>query len=125
MAASSGSPHFSDRRNRILRLLVLESFAWAHRRLGLDTSVTLLTRSPEAFRRKAPHLAGHPAIRLVAGDIRSFDFPPGSFSHVIHGATDSSAVLVREQPLLTLDTIVEGTRRALDFAVVSGPKRFL
>lgn len=104
---------------------LLESFAWACDRLQLDASLTVLTRSPKAFRRKAPHLAAHPAIHLVHGDIRSFPFPAGHFSHVIHGATESSTNLNQDQPLLMLDTIVNGTRRALDFAVAAEAKRFL
>jgi len=104
---------------------LLESFVWAQRRYALDASITVLTRSPEAFRRKAAHLAEHPAIRLVTGDIRSFDFPCGSFTHIIHGATDVSDAPRGERPLLMLDTVIEGTRRTLDFAVSSGCRRFL
>jgi dTDP-glucose 4,6-dehydratase len=104
---------------------LLESFAWACDRLQLGASMTVLTRSPEAFREKAPHLAAHPAIRMQQGDVRSFAFPEGRFSHVIHGATEASAKLIREQPLLMLDTIIDGTRRTLDFAVASGVRRFL
>jgi nucleoside-diphosphate-sugar epimerase len=104
---------------------LLESFAWACGRLSLDASLTVLTRSPEAFRRKAPHLAAHPAIHLFQGDIRSFPFPAGHFSHVIHGATEASAALNRERPLLLLDTIVNGTRRALDLAAAAHAQRFL
>jgi nucleoside-diphosphate-sugar epimerase len=107
---------------------LLESFTWAYDRLPLDASLTVLTRSPEGFRRKAPHLAAHPAIHLLQGDIRSFPFPAGHFSHVIHGATKASATtatLNRDQPLLILDTIVNGTRRALDFAVAAQARRFL
>ncbi len=104
---------------------LLESFAWATNRLALDASITVLTRSPEAFRRKAPHLAGHPAIHLLAGDIRSFPFPEGRYTHVIHGAAENRAALYREQPLAMLDTIVDGTRRTLDFAVSAGAARFL
>lgn len=104
---------------------ILESFVWACGRLSLDASLTVLTRSPEAFRRKAPHLAAHPAIHLLQGDIRSFPFPAGHFSHVIHGATKASVALNREQPLHMLDTIVNGTRRALDFAAAVQARRFL
>jgi nucleoside-diphosphate-sugar epimerase len=86
----------------------------------------VLTRSAESFRRKAPHLASHPALRFVEGDIRSFPFPSGSYTHVIHGATESSTTApYREQPLEMLDTIVEGTRRTLEFAAAVGAKRFL
>jgi dTDP-glucose 4,6-dehydratase len=104
---------------------LLESFAWACDLLNLDATATVLTRSPEAFHRKAPHLARHRAIRLFLGDVRTFDFPEGTFTHTIHGATESSAIINREQPLLMLDTILEGTRRTLDFAVTTRATRFL
>jgi len=104
---------------------LLESFAWANDRLRIGAEAVVLTRNPDAFRVKAPHLAAHPAIRLHAGDVRNFDFPEGQFSHVIHAATEASAKLNAERPLLMLDTIVEGTRRALDFAVQAGAKKFL
>lgn len=104
---------------------LLESFAWACDSLHLDASVTALTRSPEIFRAKAPHLASHRAIKLAEGDVRSFRLDGACFSHVIHAATPSSAEIGREQPLLLLDTIVGGTRHALDFAVAAGARRFL
>ncbi len=104
---------------------LLESFAWACDALDLNATMTVLTRSPEAFRAKAPHLAGHRAVNLVAGDVRTFAFPAGGFTHVIHGATDARAQLIREQPDLMLDTIVDGTRRTLQFAKSAGASRFL
>lgn len=104
---------------------LLESLLWAQDRLHLGVEAVVLTRNPDAFRAKAPHLAGHGAVTLQLGDVRSFEFPAGSFSHVVHAATDSSAKLNAEHPLLMLDTIVEGTRRTLDFAVACRAKRFL
>jgi dTDP-glucose 4,6-dehydratase len=104
---------------------LVESFAWAADRLGIDTQAVVLSRDPERFRQTAPHLANHPALRFVQGDVRSFDFPDGTFSHVIHAATDASAKLNSEHPLVMLDTIVAGTRRTLDFAAAHGTKRFL
>ena len=84
-----------------------------------------MTRRPEAFFQKAPHLAQHPAVTLHRGDVASFDFPAGRFSHVIHAATEADAKLNTEQPLAMLDTIVAGTRRTLDFAVACGAGRLL
>ncbi len=104
---------------------LLESFAWANDRLGLNASALVLSRDPQAFRKKAPHLAGHPAIRFHVGDVRGFEFPAGSFSHVVHAATESSAKLNAEEPLTMFDTIIDGTRRTLEFASRSGVKRFL
>ena len=95
---------------------LLESLTWAVDRLGLNTQAVVLTRDPGAFQRKAPHLADHAAVTLWPGDVRSFEFPAGRFSHVIHAATEASARLNAENPALMLDTIVEGTRRTLEFA---------
>jgi dTDP-glucose 4,6-dehydratase len=104
---------------------LLESFAFAHEQRQLAATMTVLTRSPAAFRAKAPHLTGHPAIRLIEGDVRSFVFPKERFTHVIHAATDASASLNRDHPLVMMDTIVEGTRHTLDFALACGARRFL
>jgi nucleoside-diphosphate-sugar epimerase len=104
---------------------LLESFAWANDRLGLNASALVLTRNLEAFRKKAHPLADHPAIQFHPGDVRSFEFPAGSFSHVIHAATESSAKLNAEAPLTMFDTIVDGTRRTLEFSRQCGAKKFL
>ncbi len=104
---------------------LLESFTWAADRMGLDSPVTVLTRDPDAFRRKAPRLASHPAVRLLRGDVRSFDFPPGEFPFVIHAATEASAALNRSDPALMLRTIVEGTARVLEFSRGARTRRLL
>ena len=104
---------------------MLESFAWANDKLGLGARALVLTRNPETFRHKAPHLAAHSAIQFHVGDIRSFEFPSGSFSHIIHAATDYSTRLIDEDPILVLDTIVQGTRRTLEFARSCGAREFL
>lgn len=104
---------------------LLESLLWADAHRGLGVEVVVLTRSPASFARKAPHLAGHRAVRLYEGDVRSFADPDGAFTHVIHAATEASAVLNAEAPRAMFDTIVEGTRRTLDFAQRAGASRFL
>lgn len=103
----------------------LESLFWANDELNLGAEVTVLTRCPADFAKKAPHLASHPAIRFHIGDVRSFAFPEGPFSHVIHAATESSIKLNAENPLLVFDTIVQGTRRCLDFSVQARARKFL
>lgn len=103
---------------------LMESFVWARDQLGLNASITVLTRSPEAFREKAPHLVNHPAVHLVSGDVRSFAVAQAGFTHVIHAATPSSGTATQDS-LLMLDTIIEGTRHTLDFAAAAGARRFL
>ena len=104
---------------------LLESFAWANDKLALNATALVLTRNAEAFCRKAPHLAVNPAIKLYAGDVRSFEFPVGAFSHIIHAATDASAKLNDQDPLTMFDTIVRGTQRVLELGRQCRAKKFL
>jgi nucleoside-diphosphate-sugar epimerase len=104
---------------------LLESLAWANDKLNLNASVHVLTRDDKAFKKKAPHLASYPSFHFHIGDVRTFKFPEGSFSHIIHAATSTNATLNDEDPLLMFDTIAEGTRHALDFAVHCSAKKFL
>lgn len=105
---------------------LLESFAWANQHLDLKASALVLTRNAAALRWSAPHLADDPAIRFHIGDIRDFAFPEGEFTHIIHAATTSAvATFQGEDPLVKFDTIVQGTRRALDFALQCRARKFL
>ncbi len=103
---------------------MLEALADARRRLGLDITITVLTRDPAAFAAKAPHLTAHPGFRFVAGDVLTLQSEGARYDYVIHAATDASADLNLNNPVRMFDTVVEGTRRALDFAVASGAERF-
>ena len=60
-----------------------------NRLLGLDAKLTILTRSPETFIQKCPHLASDPASALHVGDVRNSVFPDGEYQYVIHAATVS------------------------------------
>lgn len=104
---------------------LLESFVWARDRLNLNSSALVLTRSIDTFRKKAPHLVSHPAIQFHEGGVRNFEFPEDSFTHIIHAATSASSQLNEQNPLLMFDTIVEGTRRVLDFARRCGASKLL
>ena len=104
---------------------LLESFTWVNDYLNLNANATILTRNPKVFIARAPHLAKNHAVHLVHGDVRDFKFPRGEFRFVIHAATDASAKLNQENPLLMFDTIVEGTKHTLEFARTHGTKKFL
>lgn len=98
---------------------LLETITWANARMGLSARTTVLTRDPDAFANRLPHLASSGSVTLLRGDVRTFT-TTASYDGVIHAATPASAEVNRKDPLLMLDTIVLGTRRVLDVAAASG-----
>ena len=101
---------------------LLESIAYANDHLALGCEVWLLVRSPERFALQAPHLAMRADFFQWHGDVQSFAFPPGHFSHVIHAATVSSHYVSSEE---NVDTVVNGTRHVLAFCQAAGVERLL
>ena len=104
---------------------LLESLRYAKTYLGLNTEFVVLTRNPEAFLKKMPHLSDVHGFQLLAGDVTNFVFPSGDFTHVIHAATETSEVSNQEQSMSMLDTTIIGTRHVLNFAAKSGVRKFL
>lgn len=102
-----------------------ESLLWANRRLSLGVSAVLLTRDPEGFLRRAPHLANDAAMTLLAGDGPAFYIPKGAFPLVIHGATERQFAPNAEHPASTLDRDVATMRRVLELACTRGTRRLL
>ncbi len=104
---------------------LVESFAAANERFHLRASAVLLTRNPDAFRCKAPHLVDHSSVRMLEGDVVSFDFPAGAFPFVIHAATERYHEPTPDCPISTFERDIAGTRRVLEFARTHGTKRLL
>ena len=104
---------------------LLESLCHANRHLGLGARATILTRSPGAFCRKAPHLAGNSAVELVEGDVLALPELPGEYSHVIHAAGDASTLQFQVDPLRSFNTLVLGTQNVLAWASSKTVDRFL
>jgi nucleoside-diphosphate-sugar epimerase len=104
---------------------LLESFCFANQKLNLGANAVVLTRNPEGFQARLPHLALDPAVELFRGDVRNFVYPEGDFPFVIHAATEASATLNQADPRLMFDTIVEGTRKVLEFSTTCGCQKLL
>jgi UDP-glucuronate decarboxylase len=103
---------------------MLSALADANQRHGLGVEIDVLTRDPDAFAKREPALASADGFRFVRGDVLGLGTPQGSYDFVLHAATDASADLNEHDPLKMFDTIVEGTRRALDFSVACKAERF-
>lgn len=104
---------------------LLASLAWANDRLGLGARATVVTRMPEAFRRRTGLIAPHPAVELLAGDVASFRPPEGTFSHVIHAATYQAPAGRAADPLTLLSANLRSTRHVLRLASMHGARRLL
>jgi nucleoside-diphosphate-sugar epimerase len=104
---------------------LLESLRYANLHLKLNIKASILTRNIKQFEKNSPHLAHDSQFHLIEGDVINFEFDQKRYSHIIHAATDASAALNEQNPILMFDTIVEGTRHILDFAKETKPERFL
>jgi nucleoside-diphosphate-sugar epimerase len=104
---------------------LLESFAHINRALNLNARATVLSRDPEAFLTKCPHLATESSISFLRGDVRFFKFPAGDFRYVIHAATTASMKQLLEEPLEMYTTMVYGMEHTLKFASSHGTQKFL
>jgi len=104
---------------------LLESFCHINRALDLHARIAVLTRDPEAFRRKCPHLANDEAVSLTLGNVRDFDFPEGDFRYVVHAATETSAISNVTVQGDVLSSAILGTERTLLFASTHGARKFL
>jgi dTDP-glucose 4,6-dehydratase len=102
---------------------LVESFLYINRVLSLDATINVLTRDPDAYCIKAPHLVADPSLRIHKGDVRNFGFPDDCrFDYMIHAGTTSSAPV---EPMEMFTTIVDGTKRVLEFAKFAGTRKFL
>ena len=104
---------------------MLESLLHANRELALDLHVTVLTRSAGAFRAKSPHIVLDPTVTLLEGDIRHFPFPAEPHTHILHAATDSGGQQANQPAFTLAESILEGTRCVLQFALATGARRLL
>jgi dTDP-glucose 4,6-dehydratase len=103
---------------------LLESLLHANHALNLNVSATVLSRDPEGFARRMPHVAADSAISLWKGSVCSFDVPDYDFPFVVHAAAPTSADAARE-PAELLRTLIDGTRHMIAFASRHNTRRFL
>lgn len=101
------------------------SFIHINRELNLNSNIILLTRDKNKFLKSYPWIIDYPEISFLEGDISNFEFFEDRVDYVIHAATEASVKLNLEEPLNMFETIVNGTKRILDFAKQKRVKSFL
>lgn len=124
-AGARGATFFITGGTGFFGMWLLESFARANDTLGLGLRATVLTRDPAAFARKAPHLAARGDLVFHQGDLGTFAFPAGRFTHLVHAAADTGVWTKNERPDGLIERITAGMNHLLDFAVAAGVKNFL
>jgi dTDP-glucose 4,6-dehydratase len=107
---------------------LIESFLEAETRLKLGARLVLLTRDAEKLKSRKPEWfakAALDSLEILSGDIASFEFPKGEFSHLVHGAALTSQASSPQEHLAIYRSIVAGTERVLELASRSRACRLL
>ncbi|HWT66204.1 MAG TPA: NAD-dependent epimerase/dehydratase family protein [Terracidiphilus sp.] len=103
---------------------LVESFAHANRELKLCARAVVLSRDPEAFLRRMPHLRDEAALEFVAGDVERFEAPAGGFDYVLHGATPTNMEAAK-RPAELQRMMIRGCDRVAELAEERGARGFL
>jgi dTDP-glucose 4,6-dehydratase len=102
----------------------MQVFIQANEKHNLDFELILLTRSADKSIQEQPWL-NRKFIRIVEGDVKTFQLNNEAFDYFIHAATAASATLNELDPREMADTIIEGTKRVLSLASHSQNPKFL
>lgn len=106
-------------------LWLLESLAWANTRLKVGVRATVLSRDPQHFLDRMPHLASRTEFDWLRGHPATFSFPSAHHDYLLHLATATSAHLDRTNPVEMIKTKLFSVTHALDYARYAGIRRVL
>jgi dTDP-glucose 4,6-dehydratase len=104
---------------------LVDALLHANEALDLGLSLYLISREPQRFLEAMPHHRNAEAVHIVKADVRFLEHDGRRYDIVIHAATDASAQLNELDPLRMAETVVDGTRRALEFARRCGASKML
>lgn len=104
---------------------LLEAIAAANDALKVGVSATVLSRDPQRFRTRMPHLANRREFDWQSGHPASFGLPDARHDCILHLATATSAHLGQTDPVEMLQTKLSGIRHVLDYARHAGIRRLL
>lgn len=92
------------------------SFIYSNRELNLNSKLIVLTRDQDRFMDAHSWVKGFNEISFLKGDINNFEFIEEEVHYVIHAATEASVKLNNEHPMQMFETVVNGTKRILEFS---------
>jgi dTDP-glucose 4,6-dehydratase len=94
---------------------LLDLLCAANESLGLGLRIAAVSRAPGRFLARHPQFADA-GIRWIECDVRELDTGAERFTHLIHGAADSTVPPDPAAQRRLFDTVIDGTRRVLEIA---------
>lgn len=104
---------------------ILEAFLFLNNQHRLNISVSILSRSPDKFKRLHPHISGHDNFVFIKGDIKNFQDHTESYDLIIHAATDATSGRSPSETEQMRSSIMDGTKRICEFATKVNCRRIL
>jgi len=94
-------------------LWLLDALCVADDALELGIKISAMSRDPGRFLEKFAGFRGDPRIRWITMDVRGLQPDDSGYTHVIHGAADTSVDSTPVAQLQLFETILDGTRRVI------------
>jgi nucleoside-diphosphate-sugar epimerase len=104
---------------------LLETLTAANDLLKTDVGATVLSRDPQRFLTRMPHLAKRSEFDWLCGHPANFPFPARRHDYILHLATATSPHLDRTDPIEMLQTKLASIRHILDYARHTRVRRML
>lgn len=105
---------------------ISEAVAFLNDQFRFNTCLILVSRNPDSFREKAPHLASRKDIELLSLNVKNIFEIPSDVSYIIHAAASPDNRQHVSDPLDVMQTITSGTGALLDTATgLTGLKKIL
>jgi len=104
---------------------IIQAIQHANDTMGCGIEILALSRNPEKALALIPNVYGRPDISWIDGDVCNFTGHVGMLDLCIHAATEVGDPHHPIDVLRVHDTIVQGTRRVLEFSRDHGISRFL
>lgn len=92
---------------------LLDALCMADDALRLGIRIAAISRNPCRFLARFRGFVGDPRIAWINMDVRELESSGSGYSHVIHGAADTSIQSSPETSLHLFETIIDGTRRVI------------
>jgi nucleoside-diphosphate-sugar epimerase len=92
---------------------LLDAICAADDLLSLKLEIVAVSRDPGRFQNRFSGFAEDRRISWIEADVRSLESSRSGFSHVIHGAADTTVGADPEAQRRLFDTLVDGTRRVI------------